>query len=157
MFERLVKYKEIHGVRSIAHCKPCTYFIPLTISCLSVFKDCLVPKRYQEDPKLGTWVETQRVQYKKLQLNSETGEPITPNNRINPERLSRLESIGFAWSAKNLRKSKIAPSAHPNSKSSKAPPDAASSRAAARQRLNDMQWNDMYSRLLLYKSRYGVS
>jgi hypothetical protein len=28
--------------------------------------DCLVPKRYLQDPKLGTWVETQRVQYKRL-------------------------------------------------------------------------------------------
>ena len=34
MFARLNQYKGIHG-------------------------DCLVPKRYANDPKLGTWVETQ--------------------------------------------------------------------------------------------------
>jgi hypothetical protein len=30
------------------------------------FGDCLVPKRYKENSKLGTWVDTQRVQFKKL-------------------------------------------------------------------------------------------
>jgi hypothetical protein len=28
--------------------------------------DCLVPKRFKEDPRLGTWVDTQRVQFKKM-------------------------------------------------------------------------------------------
>lgn len=37
MLERLMAYKAKHG-------------------------HCLVPKRYSEDPRLGTWVETQRVQ-----------------------------------------------------------------------------------------------
>lgn len=32
----------------------------------SKFGDCLVPKRYRENSKLGTWVDTQRVQFKKL-------------------------------------------------------------------------------------------
>ena len=40
MFEALVAYKRQHG-------------------------DCLVPKRYKADPKLGTWVDTQRISYKK--------------------------------------------------------------------------------------------
>jgi hypothetical protein len=26
-------------------------------------KDCLVPKKYEEDPKLASWIETQRVLY----------------------------------------------------------------------------------------------
>jgi hypothetical protein len=30
------------------------------------FGDCLVPKRYKQNSKLGTWVDTQRVQFKKL-------------------------------------------------------------------------------------------
>ena len=41
MLERLVAYKAKHG-------------------------HCLVPKRYAEDPRLGTWVETQRVQVSTL-------------------------------------------------------------------------------------------
>ena len=41
MFDRLAQYKERHG-------------------------NCLVPKRCKEDAKLGTWVDTQRVQYKKM-------------------------------------------------------------------------------------------
>jgi hypothetical protein len=36
MYQRLVKYKKEHG-------------------------HCLVPRRYERDPKLSTWVETQRV------------------------------------------------------------------------------------------------
>jgi Helicase associated domain len=38
MFERLLKYKEVHG-------------------------HCGVPKRCPADMKLGTWVHTQRIQY----------------------------------------------------------------------------------------------
>lgn len=36
MYQRLARYKEEHG-------------------------DCLVPRKYERDPKLSTWVETQRV------------------------------------------------------------------------------------------------
>jgi hypothetical protein len=35
------------------------------------YGDCLVPKRFQEDPKLGTWVDTQRVQFKKMKKKLE--------------------------------------------------------------------------------------
>jgi hypothetical protein len=68
MFARLVQYKEKHG-------------------------DCLVPKRYADDPKLGTWVETQRVQYKRLPrtLCEQSGtELIQTNKRLNEERLAKL-------------------------------------------------------------------
>lgn len=125
MFARLVKYKEIHG-------------------------DCLVPKRYQEDPKLGTWVETQRVQYKKLQ---QTGEAVTPNNRLNAERLEKLESVGFAWSAKNIRKAKVPTT--PTSQKNKRPMLDAVSRAQSRQRMQDQTWNEYYLRLAAYKEKYG--
>jgi hypothetical protein len=47
MFEQLRQFKEQH-------------------------RDCLVPKRYQANPKLGTWVDTQRVQFKKLQKKLQT-------------------------------------------------------------------------------------
>ena len=37
----------------------------------------LVPKRYKDDPKLGTWVETQRVQFRKLwKLSGRTDEEL---------------------------------------------------------------------------------
>lgn len=69
---------------------------------------CLVPKRYAADQKLGTWVETQRVQYKRLPriFDPVTGveTAVQPNNRLTAERLQKLEDIGFAWSAKQLRK-----------------------------------------------------
>jgi hypothetical protein len=218
MFARLIQYKGIHG-------------------------DCLVPKRYSQDPKLGTWVETQvsqshsmpywqvffyfhsrltrfysvilssqRVQYKRLPrtVNEQTGEQgVQPNKRLNAERLQKLESTGFAWSAKNVRKTKgefavattvdseqpvsnhdnihtptsslgtkansaskpfssprgASPTTHlanhdPNStntqtNSSNAAPSATANRAAARHRLNQAQWQDMYARLQSYKTQYG--
>jgi hypothetical protein len=121
----------------------------------SHLQDCLVPKRYQEDPKLGTWVETQRVQYKKLQ--SQDGEAVTPNNRLNSERLAKLESAGFAWSAKNIRKAKTLTSSTTTPPTKKRPMTDQASRAEARQRLHDLTWSDMYDRLAAYKEKYGVS
>eukprot|EP00550_Attheya_septentrionalis_P004429 CAMPEP_0198283158 /NCGR_PEP_ID=MMETSP1449-20131203/2828_1 /TAXON_ID=420275 /ORGANISM="Attheya septentrionalis, Strain CCMP2084" /LENGTH=1129 /DNA_ID=CAMNT_0043979683 /DNA_START=92 /DNA_END=3481 /DNA_ORIENTATION=+ len=143
MFDRLLEYKDHHG-------------------------DCLVPKRYAADPKLGTWVETQRVQYKRLlrnasdlkpeDSNADEGAPldaeyeeyvedtegnsnsniaITPSRRLNAERLHRLESIGFAWTAKNTKR------------------PAATSKSPARRRYNETQWNEMYERLVKYKEKYG--
>lgn len=116
----------------------------------------MVPKRYHDDPKLGTWVETQRVQYKKLQQLG--GESITPNNRLNAERLEKLESVGFAWSAKNMRKSKVPVASLIMSPMKKKPPMPDHiSRAQARQRVQDQTWNEMYERLMAYKAKYGVS
>jgi hypothetical protein len=53
-------------------------------------------------------VETQRVQFKRL---TRTLDPLTgmemgvqPNNRLTAERLQKLDAIGFAWSAKHVRK-----------------------------------------------------
>ena len=59
MFQRLVNYKEKYG-------------------------DCLVPRRFKEDPKLASWVKTQRVAYKK--------------NNLSKEKIEALEEIGFVWS-----------------------------------------------------------
>lgn len=118
----------------------------------------MVPKRYQDDPKLGTWVETQRVQYKKLQQD---GEAVTPNNRLNAERLAKLESVGFAWSAKNIRKTKSTPTTpNPNGmpgSAKKRPMVDPLQRLQARQRLHDQTWNEMYLRLVAYKDKYGDS
>ena len=51
--------------------------------------NCLVPKRYEEDPKLGRWVAYQRNMHKKGRLNS--------------ERQTLLEQNGFVWSLRESR------------------------------------------------------
>lgn len=51
---------------------------------------CNVPRRYKNDPSLGTWVNMQRVNYKRYQEGN-------PSGRMTPERIRRLESIGFNW------------------------------------------------------------
>ena len=132
MFARLVAYNEQNG-------------------------DCLVPKRYAADPKLGTWVETQRVQYKRLARDS-VG-VAQPNKRLNRERLQKLESIGFAWSAKG-RKVVKAPTRSTTTSTTGAP--NAVNRGAnpegerAKNRSSDAQWDEMYQRLVKYKEVYGV-
>lgn len=59
MYDRMVAYQQTHG-------------------------DCLVPRRYKKDAKLGAWVYTQRYARKNL----------------SPERINQLESIGFVWRVK---------------------------------------------------------
>lgn len=51
--------------------------------------DCLVPTHWAVNPKLGTWVNHQRRQYKKFQ----EGKPC----HITEERITQLEEIGFVW------------------------------------------------------------
>ena len=65
-FNELVAYKDAHG------------------------GSCNVPRRYAENPKLGTWVDTQRKQYKKFQQDPAT-------SYMTQERIERLESIAFEW------------------------------------------------------------
>jgi hypothetical protein len=60
-FDRLKKYKMEHG-------------------------DYLVPQGYEMDLELGSWVNTQRRQYK--------------NKKLAQDRIERLEEIGFVWLAK---------------------------------------------------------
>jgi hypothetical protein len=94
---------------------------------IDLAQDCLVPKRCKEDPKLGTWVDTQRVQRKKMlkQLAMQKDEaegsmtvekdedaslssgtvaasekkPIV--GRLTDERISKLEGLGFVWSLRD--------------------------------------------------------
>ena len=47
-------------------------------------------KGYAENPQLGTWVSTQRAQYKKFQQDPST-------SQMTQERIERLESIAFQW------------------------------------------------------------
>jgi hypothetical protein len=94
---------------------------------VDIAQDCLVPKRCKDDPKLGTWVDTQRVQRKKMLKQLATQEvegegsmsvdkdedasvssgtaaatekkPIV--GRLTDERISRLEGLGFVWSLRD--------------------------------------------------------
>ena len=67
MFERLKEYKEEYG-------------------------DCLVPQRYEDDPKLGHWVATQR-------------RVSTVDDKTKQERRDKLNSIGFVWSVRTRGRS----------------------------------------------------
>jgi hypothetical protein len=110
-------------------------------------------------PYSGTWVETQRVQYKRLEreVDEASGvEAVQPNKRLNQERLEKLKSIGFAWSAKNVRKPKP-PTPEGPPKLKKAPADESASRNEARTRLADAQWEELYLRLTQYKEKHFVS
>jgi hypothetical protein len=51
--------------------------------------DCNVPKRWEEDPQLGRWVDNQRTRKKAL----ERGEP---SRGMTAARTAKLEAIGFA-------------------------------------------------------------
>ena len=59
--------------------------------------DCLVPARYKHNRKLGKWVYTQRLQYKKW-LKGESA-------FITQERIDQLNEIDFVWDARFERKS----------------------------------------------------
>jgi hypothetical protein len=53
---------------------------------------CDVPARYDEDPKLGHWVMTQRRQYHLMQKGKAT--------RMTLSRIKRLEQAGLQWSVR---------------------------------------------------------
>jgi predicted secreted Zn-dependent protease len=58
--------------------------------------DCKVPRRWAEDPRLGSWVCTQRQLKRKL----DRGEP---SEGMTAERTARLEALGFAWNLNRRR------------------------------------------------------
>jgi hypothetical protein len=89
------------------------------------------------------------VQHKRLPrtVDEESGmEMVQPNKRLTGDRLEKLESIGFAWSAKHVRKKKA-----------DSPPIAeeAPTPSVRRQRLNEAQWEDMFQRLVKFKKQHG--
>ena len=60
---------------------------------------CNVPQKYEQCPKLGSWVNTQRTQYALLNKGDKS--------MINDERMLQLETLGFQWKVKksiNLKK-----------------------------------------------------
>ena len=52
---------------------------------------CLVPMNYKENPQLANWVSTQRQEWKLFKDNRQT--------RLNEEKASLLNDIGFVWEA----------------------------------------------------------
>jgi len=59
------------------------------------YSHCLVPNRYTENPQLGSWVSTQRRQYKLMLLKG-----LPP---MTEERVKLLELIGFVWATRDPR------------------------------------------------------
>ena len=58
-------------------------------------KNCLVPKRYPKNKALGTWVDTQRTQYR---LRSEE-----KKSQLEEERIKLLSEAGFVWRVKSKK------------------------------------------------------
>jgi len=56
--------------------------------------NCNVPQRFKDNLELGSWVNDQRKQYKRLKIGKKS--PMTP------QREAMLNSIGFVWSGTHL-------------------------------------------------------
>ena len=52
---------------------------------------CRVPRSHPADPKLAGWVHDQRQRKRRLDANN-------PNPWITPERVAKLDALGFEWS-----------------------------------------------------------
>lgn len=98
------------------------------------------------------------MQYKRLTRTQDASgqEIIHPNKRLTTERLQKLESVGFAWVAKYMKKNppKTPPaeSSYNNSETTIAQQERQQQR---RQRLNEALWEEMYQRLMHYKEQFG--
>ena len=100
--------------------------------------------------KLGTWIHTQRIQYRKFLAGSSSKkdgeeEPDEEESqkgedeqhfRLTEDRRRRLEELGFVWSARET--------------------DKASEPARITRNSYDDQWDAMFERLKTYKERHGV-
>jgi hypothetical protein len=71
MFSALEAYKEEHG-------------------------DCNVPRYWFDNPELGQWVNNQRAKWK-LEKAKPSQRQANKRGRLSPERVERLESLGFIW------------------------------------------------------------
>jgi hypothetical protein len=59
--------------------------------------DCNVPKRWKEDPLLGTWFSNQRMQYRQMKAGEAD---------MDPDRIHKLEQLGFGSSVNSVSKKK---------------------------------------------------
>lgn len=53
----------------------------------------MVPQRYQVNPQLGTWVHTQRRQYKLMQEGKKSS--------MTQDKIDALNAVGFVWVARS--------------------------------------------------------
>jgi hypothetical protein len=88
--------------------------------------DCNVPKSWAEDPRLGTWVRTQRIRKKKLDRGEDS-------DGMMAARAVKLEALSFSWeiSADVISK---------HSSSGK---------------MNDASWETQLAKLKAYKAAHG--
>ena len=52
---------------------------------------CIVPQHYADNPQLGKWVNSQRKRYSEQK----------PNSTLTPERIQKLEHLGFCWKVRD--------------------------------------------------------
>ncbi|KAL7478633.1 hypothetical protein ACHAW6_004388 [Cyclotella cf. meneghiniana] len=57
------------------------------------FGNTMVPQRYQVNPQLGTWVHTQRRQYKLMQEGKKSS--------MTQDKIDALNAVGFVWVARS--------------------------------------------------------
>lgn len=98
------------------------------VSCSFFFSHTLVPKVYDDNKKLSSWVYRQRRQYSLLQA----GKP----SPLTEERIKKLEEAGFVW----------------NTRHSIAQNDVEAQRRIQAQ---DERWHATYGLLKEYKANYG--
>ncbi|KAL7558413.1 hypothetical protein ACA910_003274 [Epithemia clementina (nom. ined.)] len=58
-----------------------------------------VPKRYQDNPALGNWVNKQRVEYRKYLSNRGGASSSSSSSTLTAERIALLNQLGFCWNA----------------------------------------------------------
>jgi hypothetical protein len=94
----------LNGVTALASLQPINYSPePVTTwkkkfnelqQYKATFGNTMVPQRYQANPQLGTWVHTQRRQFKLMKEGKKSS--------MTQEKVDALNSIEFIWVAKNV-------------------------------------------------------
>ena len=67
---------------------------------------CIVPSNYEKNPQLAVWVKRQRRQYKFYTEKKPTS--------MTPERIAKLETLGFAWDCRKSKDSDHVTTTSPN-------------------------------------------
>lgn len=65
--------------------------------------NCLVPRNYSANQKLANFVSNQRTHYRLYLKSQEAGNEDVEYTFMTPERVEKLESIGFSWSLRKRR------------------------------------------------------
>ena len=99
------------------------------------YGDCLVPSTFKANQLLGTWVKTQRTQYRKFQDDEKT-------SYMTQERIQILEKLGFVWVV-DVRAQKQ------SERNARLP------KLGKKQRKHDQNWNARLEDLKAYKAEYG--